>query len=82
MRQRVLWRLTEMEGNMGAALDLSAVDTTIRLDVLLSNAVVLSWSDLMPELTSGLIHVEYHVEPMGSVEYTKVGQQQVAATGA
>jgi hypothetical protein len=57
---------------MDAVLDFAAVDTTIRLDVVLSDAVVLSWGDLMPELTSGLIHIEYHVEPLGSVEYIKV----------
>jgi len=42
------------------------------LDTVLADALVLSWSDLMPELTSGLIHVEYHVEPRGSVEFIKV----------
>jgi hypothetical protein len=26
----------------------------------------------MPKLTSGLIHIEYHVEPLGSVEYMRV----------
>ena len=26
----------------------------------------------MPERTSGLIHIEYHVEPLGAVEFVKV----------
>lgn len=56
---------------MVAASNLTANDS-IKLDVILSDAVVLSWRDLMPELTSGLIHIEYHVEDMGSVEYVKV----------
>ena len=56
---------------MVPALGLTAIDS-IKLDVILSDAVVLSWNDLMPEQTSGLIHIEYHVEPMGSVEYIKV----------
>ena len=42
------------------------------LDTVLADALVLNWSDLMPELTSGLIHVEYHVEPRGSIEFIKV----------
>jgi len=43
-----------------------------QLDAMLADALVLNWSDLMPELTSGLIHVEYHVGPRGSVEFVKV----------
>jgi hypothetical protein len=45
---------------------------SLQLDAVLANALVLSWSDLMPELTSGLIHVEYHVGAQGAVEYLKV----------
>src|ERR1700684_3066902 len=45
---------------------------TVRVDAMLTDAVVLSWDDLMPEASSGLIHIEYHVEPLGSVEYMKV----------
>ena len=45
---------------------------SLQLDAMLAGALVLNWSDLMPELTSGLIHVEYHVGPRGSVEYMKV----------
>jgi len=54
-----------------AASSLTALDS-IKLDVILSDAVVLSWSELMPELTSDLIYIEYYVEPMGSIEYMKV----------
>ena len=57
---------------MDAVLDLAAVDATIKLDSVLSDAVVLSWGELMPELTSGLIQIEYHVEAFGSVEYIKL----------
>ena len=42
------------------------------LDALLADALVLNWSDLMPETTLGLIHVEYHVDPNGSVEFLEV----------
>lgn len=45
---------------------------SFQLDAMLANALVLSWSDLMPELTSGLIHIEYHVGPGGAVEFLKV----------
>ncbi len=50
---------------------LPAVDS-IQLDAILADAVILSWSDLMPELTSGQIHIEYHVEATGLVEFVKV----------
>ena len=46
--------------------------TTLQLDAVLADALVLTWSDLMPEPTSGLIHIEYHVGPQGSLEYLKV----------
>src|SRR5271167_2321501 len=45
---------------------------TFQLDATLADALVLNWSDLMPETTSGLIHVEYHVGSHGVVEYLKV----------
>ena len=45
---------------------------SLQLDAMLANALVLSWSDLIPELTSGLIHVEYRVGSQGAVEYLKV----------
>ena len=44
----------------------------IRMDAILADALILNWSDLMPELTSGLIHIEYHVDALGSVEFVKV----------
>ncbi len=50
---------------------LPAVDS-IQLDAILTDAVILNWSDLMPELSSGQIHIEYHVEATGSVEFVKV----------
>ncbi len=56
---------------MIAAPYLPASDS-IRLDAILADALILNWSDLMPELTSGQIHIEYHVEAMGSVEFVKV----------
>lgn len=58
-------------GQVTATAHLPAVDS-IHIDAVLSDAIVLNWSDLMPEPTSGLIHIEYHVEPLGSVEYMKV----------
>ena len=45
---------------------------SIPFDEALSGVVVLSWDDLMPEPGSGLIHIEYHVEPPGSIEFVKV----------
>lgn len=56
---------------MIATSTLSAV-ASLELDGMLADALVLSWSDLMPQLTSGLIHVEYHVGLRGSVELMKV----------
>jgi hypothetical protein len=56
---------------MVATSTLSAV-ATVQLDSVLADAVVLNWSDLMPALTSGLIHIEYHVGPRGAVEFLKV----------
>jgi hypothetical protein len=45
---------------------------SVRVDTMFADAVVLNWNDLMPEANSGFIHIEYHVEPLGSVEYMKV----------
>jgi hypothetical protein len=42
------------------------------LDSVIENAVVLSWNELMPKGTSGIIHVEYHTAPEGLLEYLKV----------
>jgi hypothetical protein len=56
---------------MMATSTLPAV-ASLELNAMLADALVLNWSDLMPETTSGLIHIEYHVEPNGSVESMKV----------
>ena len=54
---------------MMATSTLPAV-ASLELNAMLpADALVLSWSNLMPELTSGLIHVEYHVGSNGAVEY-------------
>ena len=45
---------------------------TFQLDATLADALVLNWSDLMPELTSGLIHIEYHVGTGAAIEFVKV----------
>jgi hypothetical protein len=41
-------------------------------DLALKNAVVLSWNELMPTTTSGMINVEYHNSPEHLMEYLKV----------
>ena len=56
---------------MTATPYLPALDS-IQLDGILADALILNWSDLMPGLASGQIHIEYHVEAMGSVEFVKV----------
>ena len=56
---------------MTATSCLPVVDS-ISLDAMLADALALNWSDLMPEPASGLIHVEYHVDSLGSVEFVKV----------
>lgn len=45
---------------------------SIPVDAVLADAVVLNWGDLMPEPTTVLIHIEYHVEALGSIEFLKV----------
>ena len=45
---------------------------SVRVDAILADAVVLNWNDLMPQADAGLIHIEYYVEPLGSVDYMKV----------
>jgi len=56
---------------MVAVPNLQTVES-IPFDEALADAVVLNWADLMPEPGSGLIHIEYHVEPRGAVEFVKV----------
>ena len=43
---------------------------SLRVDVMLADAVVLNWSDLMPETNSCLIQIECHVEPGSCVHKT------------
>jgi hypothetical protein len=42
------------------------------LELALENAVVLSWGELMPTATSGMINVEFHNSPENLMEYLKV----------
>lgn len=56
---------------MAAAAVLQTVGS-IPFDEVLADALVLSWNDLMPEPSSGLIHIEYHVELLGPIEFLKV----------
>ena len=62
---------SQSEGPMIATSHLPEV-ACIQLDAILGDAVTLKWSDLMPEPASGLIHVEYHVGPHGSVGFLKI----------
>jgi len=43
-----------------------------RLDHTLEYAVVHSWDELMPNATSGLIHIEYHTSQEGMLEFVKI----------
>ena len=54
------------------AVPVSQMVESIPLDEALAEVVVLSWNDLMPGPGSGLIHIEYHVEPPASIEFVKV----------
>ena len=62
---------SQVGGTLIATPFLPAVKS-MELDEILAAALVLSWSDVMPEPRSGLIHIEYHVEPLGSVKSVKV----------
>src|SRR5512146_1990085 len=42
------------------------------LDRAIENAVVLSWNELMPTATTGIVQVEYHTGPERLLEYLKV----------
>jgi hypothetical protein len=44
---------------------------TVLLNRLLSSAVVLSWDELMPDPTSGLMHIEYQTGDDGSLDFVK-----------
>jgi hypothetical protein len=63
---------------MAAAPVLQTVGA-IPFDEVLADAVVLSWNDLMPESSSGLIHIEYHVELLGPIEFLKVWASTIRA---
>lgn len=41
-------------------------------ELALENAVALSWNELMPTSTNGIINVEYHTSPEHQLEYLKV----------
>jgi hypothetical protein len=66
------WYACIAPGGLVIATLPSPAIASLELDAMLADALAFNWSDLMPELTSGLIHVEYHVEPRGSVEFMKV----------
>lgn len=42
---------------------------TARLDRALEYAVIQNWDQLMPDSTSGLIHIEYETGPDGSLDF-------------
>jgi hypothetical protein len=42
------------------------------LEGRLKSAVVLGWDELMPDSTSGLIHVEYQAADEGSLDFLKI----------
>jgi len=48
------------------------LDNAQSLDRILESAVIVSWTDLMKDAKSGLIHLEYTFVPDGSLEYLKV----------
>ncbi len=48
------------------------LDNAQSLDRILESAVIVSWTDLMKDTRSGLIHLEYTFVPDGSLEYLKV----------
>ena len=55
-----------------APLTDSQTTQTVRLDQMLESAVVLSWDELMPNSTSGLIHIEYQSGADGSLDFLKI----------
>jgi len=48
------------------------LDNAQSLDRILESAVIVSWTDLMKDAKSGLIHLEYTFAPDGWLEYLKV----------
>lgn len=47
-------------------------EQTVRLDRSLEYAAVQSWDELMPDRSSGLIHIEYQSGCEGSLDFLKV----------
>ena len=45
---------------------------TAQLDRALEYAVIQSWDELMPDPTSGLIHIEYETGADGSLDFLKI----------
>jgi hypothetical protein len=45
---------------------------TISLDRALEYTVIQGWDELMPDRTSGLIHIEYQTGSDGSTDFLKV----------
>jgi hypothetical protein len=45
---------------------------SIRLDRALEYVVAQSWDELMPDSTSGLIHIEYHTGSTGAVDFLEI----------
>ena len=45
---------------------------TARLDRTLEYAVIQSWDELMPESTSGVVHIEYQTGADGALEFFKI----------
>jgi hypothetical protein len=50
---------------------------TVLLNRLLSSAVILSWDELMPDPTSGLMHIEYQSGDDGSLDFVKIWSSTV-----
>ena len=61
---------------MTAITNLQAMQAT-RLDSTLRSTVVSSWSELMPELASGLIHIEYETGADSKLDYIKIWASRV-----
>jgi len=47
-------------------------DVNQSLDRTLESAVIVSWTDLMHDAQTGLIHIEYGFAPSGTLDYVKV----------
>lgn len=48
------------------------LDAAQSLDRILESAVIVSWTDLMKDAQSGLIHLEYAFAPDSTLEYLKL----------